>query len=101
MSSHIVLTIDVGSSSVRANLFAADGRQLGKYETQVRYAFDTAADGGVEMEAEKLLGVVYSAVDGTLEKAGKLASSVRGDGMCSLVANLVGVDAEGAAVTPV
>ncbi|MEO5952491.1 MAG: FGGY family carbohydrate kinase, partial [Chloroflexia bacterium] len=101
MNKPVVLTIDIGSSSVRANLFGADARQLVKYETQVHYAFDTTGDGGVEMATAKLVEAVFSAVDGTLGKAGKLADAILGVGMCSLVPNVVGVDVSGRAVTPI
>ncbi len=98
----VVLAIDVGSSSVRANLFDGGARRLGEFETQITYEVRTTGDGGVEIGGEELLETILSAVDGTLGKAGvEVGGRIAGVGMCSLVSNVVGVDRDGGVVTPV
>ena len=97
----LVLTIDVGSSSVRANIFTSGARRLSEYETQLPYEMSYVGEGGTEVSGAALVERAMLAVDGTLEKAGELAGRIVGVGMCSLVPNVVGLDAAGEVVTPV
>jgi gluconokinase len=96
-----VLTIDVGSSSIRTNLFTRDARQIEEVEAQVKYLPKLTPDGGVEIAPEELLDCIFKALDDTLAKAGPLADGIEAVGVCSLVGNVLGVDAEGKATTPV
>jgi len=50
----LIVTLDVGSSSVRALGFDTAGRAL-PGECQLDYALDTTPDGGVEADPERLL----------------------------------------------
>lgn len=99
MGTAVVLALDIGSSSVRANLFTAGARRLRSYETQLTYKA-AHAEGGAEIDAQELIDLLFSAIDKTLAKAGENAAGIRGVGMCSFVSNLVGVDHAGKAVTP-
>src|SRR3712207_4211062 len=64
-----VLSIDVGSSSVRAELYDGSGTREEGTETQLRYELVYAPDGGVAVGADELLDMVVRAVDGALENA--------------------------------
>jgi gluconokinase len=97
----LVLAIDIGSSSLRTNLYTAQARQLVHLETQSAYEVRTTPDGGVEIDPGALLECLFSAIDKTLELAGERASNVRGVGMCSLVSNVLGVDEGGEPTTPI
>jgi gluconokinase len=58
-----ILSLDVGTSSVRAFLF---DRRFSRHEdvgTQQKYSFTTTPDGGVEIAPELLLGLVTQALD--------------------------------------
>ena len=59
----LVLALDVGSSSIRAMLFTAAGRAVEGQAAQVTYAMSATPDGGVECDAETLLGLVGQAID--------------------------------------
>lgn len=96
-----VLTIDVGSSSLRANLFDSGASQLVGCETQLTYPVNTTPDGGVEIDPGALLAKILSAVDGTLNRAGVLAAAIKGVSICSLVSNVLGVDEHGQPTTPI
>ena len=49
-----IVSLDVGSSSVRALLFDASGRQVEGYRAQLTYREDATPDGGVEVNPECL-----------------------------------------------
>ena len=97
----LVLTIDIGSSSLRTNLFTAQARQLVHLEAQLPYEVHTTPDGGVEIDPGALLECLFSAIDKTLELAGERANNIKGVGMCSLVSNVLGVDERGEPTTPI
>jgi gluconokinase len=96
-----VLSLDAGSSSLRANVHDSTGRVLRHLESQHRYPIKTTPDGGVEIEADDLVVRLFAAVDRTLALAGDLAGQIAGVGVCSLVSNVMGVDEQGRQVTPV
>jgi gluconokinase len=97
----LALTIDIGSSSLRTNLYTAQARQLVHLEAQLAYEVLTTPDGGVEIDPGALLECLFSAIDKTLELAGERANDIMGVGMCSLVSNVLGVDERGEPTTPI
>ncbi|HST03466.1 MAG TPA: gluconokinase [Chloroflexia bacterium] len=96
-----LLTIDIGSSSLRVNLFAGGARRLAEYETQAKYEMRSTPDGGADLDPDALCDALFSAIDRTLASAGAKSVSIAGVGFCSLVSNVLGVDALGRATTPV
>lgn len=96
-----VLTIDIGSSSLRVNLFTGGAWRLAGYETQIGYETRSTQDGGAEIDPDALCELLFSAIDRTLDRAGDRATSIKGVGFCSLVSNVLGVDAVGRATTPI
>ncbi len=63
-----VLSLDVGSSSVRAALHDASGAAVEGSEVKLDHEFDYTADGGATAEADGLLGLVARAIDGVLAR---------------------------------
>lgn len=49
-----ILTLDVGTSSVRTLLYDAGARQVDGFGSQLPYQEETTADGGVEIDADRL-----------------------------------------------
>ncbi len=95
-----VLTLDIGTSSTRAMLFDARARAVDGVESQIKYEMRTTPDGGVEADADELLGYAERAIDEVLARAGDRAAHVAAVASDSLVSNVLGVDADGRAVTP-
>ena len=95
-----VLTLDIGTSSLRAMLFDAAAQPTGA-EVQIRYEMHTTADGGVEADPDEMFEHACHAMDQILAAAGPDAQSIKAVGSDSLVGNILGVDAAGRAVTPV
>jgi gluconokinase len=94
-----VLSVDVGSSSVRAALYDAAGDYIDGTETGLDYEFEHDAEGAAVANAEELFDLVVRSIDGTL--------SARGDATVTAVAmstfwhSLVGLDHSGKPTTPV
>jgi gluconokinase len=97
----LVLALDVGTSSARARAFDADGRAQPAAEGQVSYEPRVTADGGVELDAGRLLAAVSEAIDGCLAGLGGAATRIAAVGASVFWHGLVGLDAAGRPLTPV
>ncbi len=95
--------MDVGSSSVRAELYDASGDGVGGTETKLEHEFRYTADGGAEKDADELLGLVARAVDGALEgvQGGAGKGPVSAVAMGTFWHSVLGLDREGRPTTPV
>jgi gluconokinase len=101
----LVLALDVGTSSARAMLFDRQGRAVSGADGRIlegrqSYNIEIDLQGAFETDAEMLLHKVFLTVDEALEKAGRLADAVGGVCCCTFVSNVLGMDAEERAVTP-
>ena len=94
-----ILSVDVGSSSVRAALHDAAGESLEDTETKLDHEFEHAADGRATADAEGLLDLVARAIDGTLSRAGE--EPISGVAMATFWHSLVGVGDDGGPTTPI
>lgn len=101
MKKALVLTLDMGTSSVRAMLFDARGRAVPNRESQIAYTQTTTGDGGVETDAEALLGLTVRCVVQLLKATEKeTMGRIAGIGISCFWHSLVGVGADSRAVTP-
>lgn len=102
MKNPLLLTLDMGTSSVRAMLFDARGRALPGAEAQMGYAQRMTADGGVETDAETLLERTTTCVRRLLAQTDSATlARLAGVGVSCFWHSLVGVDGSGQAATPV
>lgn len=97
--SPLIVTLDVGSSSVRALGFDAAGRAL-PGECRLDYEPDTTPDGGVTADPERLLRLTAEALDGLLAALGPRAGAVTGVAVSTFWHTVLGVGADGRARTP-
>ncbi len=97
----LILTIDVGSSSVRASLYDGRAFPIRDLEVKIPYQLDTTPDGGVEKDPNELLKLIFQAVDELLLQAGGLASKIEGVAIDTFWHGLLGIDQKGKALTPV
>ena len=95
-----VLTFDVGTSSVRALLYDAQARPIDGMTTQIAHEMTTTADGGVICDADALVERTATVIDGVLSAAGDHAEKIGGVASDTFWHNVVGVDTDGAAITP-
>ena len=93
------LAIDVGSSSVRAMLFDEAGRASDGVFVQKHYDTQTTPDGGAMFDPQHMTSLIFDCIDGALAQAeGRDIDRVAMD---TMVANVMGMDSDGNATTPV
>ena len=94
-----MLSLDVGSTSVRAMVFDALGRAVKGYAAARPTPLRSGADGSSEAAAREILAAVCGCVDEILAAArGRSLAAV---GSCTFVSNLLGLDARGRPVGPI
>lgn len=96
-----ILSIDVGSSSVRAMIFDVRGGALEGVFVQKQYATDTTPDGGVTIDPHTMCDRIFECIDEALSQAGANAERIEQVAMDTLVGNLMGMDANGKPTTPI
>ncbi len=96
-----VLALDIGTSSIRAILFDRWGRSIEGLRSRAHYTLHTAPDGTVEADAEEMLHALWGCIDAVTAQLGSLTGDIAGVASCSLVSNVLGVDEDGRAITPV
>ena len=94
-----VLSVDLGSSSVRAELYDGSGDNVEGTETRLDYGLEYTSDGGVAKDADELLDLVVRAIDGALDKAGD--ARISGVAVSTFWHALLGLGREGRPTTPV
>jgi gluconokinase len=97
----VILTLDIGTSSMRAMLFDNKARAVPEHEARIKHEARTTPDGGAEFDAAELLDAAAQCIDHLLDQAGELAARVAAVGCTTLVSNVLGVDEAGVAITPV
>jgi gluconokinase len=95
-----VLTFDVGTSSARALLYDARARSIEGMLAQIPHEMETTADGGVFTDADELVERTSQVIDAVLKKAGARADAISGVASDTFWHNVLGVDRDGKAVTP-
>lgn len=98
--SPLILAIDIGTSSVRVNLFDHLGRAVEGVEARQSHEIRITSDGAAEADPDALLGLIWSCLDIVLAQASHLAKEIGGVATCTFVGNIVGMDKGGTAVTP-
>jgi len=96
-----VLAVDIGSSSVKAGLFDARARSLPGVEATIAHAQTVASDGTSEEDADQIRVATETAIDSVLDKAGGFLDEIIGVGFDCMSSTVLGVDADGSAITPV
>ena len=91
--------MDVGSSSVRAELYDDAGEGVEGTEVKLDYEFEYTPEGGAEKDADELLDLVVRAVDGTLSEAG--GAVISGVAMSTFWHSVLGLDRDGRPTTPI
>lgn len=100
LATPLILTIDIGTSSTRAILFDAKAHVVEGMAEQRPSQMTTTPDGGAVFDAEAVMASMVAAVDGLLARAGELAGQIGAVAVDTLVGNVLGVDGQGQAVTP-
>jgi gluconokinase len=94
-----ILSVDLGSSSVRAELYDDSGTRQEDTETKLDYELEYTPDGGVAVDADELLDLVVRAIDGALDNAGN--TPISGVATSTFWHSVLGLDGDGRPTTPV
>jgi len=100
LSPPYILTLDIGSSSLRALLFDARGMRVPGIEARQPVHLRTSPPGASEADPDALLDAIFRAIDDALAQAGDRASDIAGVAIDTFVSNMMGVDTEGQVVFP-
>jgi gluconokinase len=101
MSGTHVVTIDIGSSSVRALLFDAQAGQVQGFGAQLAYEIRTSPDGGAEIDPDALANIVTACLDELhhqIQRAGIAPAAV---GFSAFWHSFCGVDHNGKPTLPI
>lgn len=95
-----ILAVDIGTSSVRAGWMDGTGTPRRASIARAEYAWDALADDGMEVDAEALLDRCVAVIDHAVE-TGRAAEIVPAAvSVAAFWHGLVGIGADGRAVTP-
>ncbi len=93
--------MDIGSSSVRCSIYDGAGDLVACMTSAHRYAFELGPGGAATLDAEKLAGIVFRALDETLSKAGRAGVVVSAVATSTFWHSMLGVDADARPTTPI
>jgi gluconokinase len=99
----LVLSIDVGTTSVRAMLFDRSARDISGTASSADTPLETTSDGGATIDPEKLLDLTLSVIDQTLAAAAKeLGPRAKVDGVAiaTFWHGFLGIDQQNRPTTP-
>jgi gluconokinase len=96
----LVLVVDVGSSSARANLYDRRARLVKDSQVTRHTTLHTEPDGTADLDPLALAKAVEGVVDAALARAGSGSRQIAAVGLDALVFAACGADAQGAPVTP-
>ena len=96
----LILTIDAGTSSVRAQLYDRQGHQVEGVVGHEPCQLHTTSEGAVEEHPDEMLGRIERCLDEALQKAGPLASDIGAVASDTLASTILAVDKAGKPITP-
>jgi len=95
----LVLTLDIGTSSLRALLYDEQGASLPHSEVQIPHQVRVTPDGGAELDPSTLFDDTVRAIDGAIKEV-PAGDELVGVAISSLWHSTLGVDEQGQAITP-
>lgn len=96
-----MLSLDIGTSSVRAALYDSRGEPMPEAAAQRSQHVQTTADGGAEMRAEEVVQRTLQCAAEALHRAGAAANRVAAVAVCTYWHSVLGVSRAGKAITPI
>jgi len=98
--SPLVVSIDIGTSSIRVALFDRLGRAIDGFEARQTHEFRTDATGASEADPDFLLDLIFQCLDQVIARAAKISLPIAGVAACSFVNNILGLDQDHRVVIP-
>lgn len=97
----LVVSIDIGTSSIRASIFDRTGRSVEGMEARGAHEIQTTSEGAAEADPDALLHLVFECLDRLMEKGAHLRSAIGGVAVSTFVNNILGIDGDHRAVAPI
>ncbi len=88
----LIVSIDIGTSSIRAALFDRLGRALEGFEARRNHQFRTDAQGASEADPDVLLDLIFQCLDQVMAQTAEIPIPIGGVAACSFVNNILGLD---------
>ncbi len=95
-----ILSIDIGTSSVRSKVFDAEGNEVPNFGIQIPYNMIRTSDGGEFIDLEQIYQTIIRSIDQAAEDAKRADLAISAIACCTFWHNVVGIDKEGKAHTP-
>lgn len=95
----LILTLDIGSSAVRAALYDARGRMVAESGASEQSALQVTADGVAEDDPAMVVERVARCVDAVLMRAGELAHTIGAVAVDTMATTFLALDAAGRPLT--
>lgn len=98
-----ILSLDIGTSSVRVLMFDAQGWRITGVDAREPVLLRTASDGAAEIDAETLFDAIGRCLDTALAQSATLIppSAIGGVAVTTLATTLLALDHNGAPLTPI
>lgn len=101
MSGPFTVSLDAGSSSVRALLFDAEARQMEGFGAQLPYRIRTTPDGGAEVDADDLTDLALDCLDELHRQVYSAGYTITAVGGSAFWHSFLGVGANGKPTLPI
>ncbi len=101
MSGPFTVSLDAGSSSVRALLFDAEARQVEGFGAQVPYRIHTTPDGGAEVDPDELTDLALDCLDELHRQVYSAGYEIAAVGGSAFWHSFLGVGANGKHTLPI
>ncbi len=95
----MIVSLDIGTSSVRTLLFDAEGRQKPRLGEHITYQISTTPDGGVEVDPEALFDICIKCLSSIHDQIQTAKLKPFAVGFSAFWHSFLGVDAAGAPAT--
>ncbi|RJP25592.1 MAG: carbohydrate kinase [Candidatus Omnitrophota bacterium] len=95
-----VLSLDIGTSSIRSKVFNANGTEMASIGAQIPYSMTRSADGGEYIDADQLCEIIFQAIDHAVADAKRQSVPIAAVACCTFWHSVVGVDKNADACTP-
>lgn len=96
----LILTLDIGTSSIRTNLFDRLGRVIEGLEAREGTILRTSIEGQAEADPDLIIQLVFRCLDEIMAKSKHLSSKIKAVACCTLVSNILGIDKKNRPLTP-
>ena len=101
MDQPLILSLDIGTSSIRAALYDGDAEPLPRMSAKIERSLTATADGGSEIDADEAFAQVAAAIDAVHKKARRVKGEIEYVASCAFWHSIVGIDSKGKPTTKV